>query len=190
MKDYQQRVKKIQKTSLELILASREAQLALSQFKMPHVSFEKRIAKASENLNLIYLTNTQRTIVNEIAKEIAGMISFGDFIIRGFLWRAIRLWQKNHNQPIALVSQMNRTEQFRAGIEILNYTKQFLSRAMYIPDKNLKKRFLEDIMRKISEYYEELLSVQTFLNDPENEEILLDHEIQNWLEENESLFSS
>ncbi len=190
MKDYQQRVKKIQKTSLELILASREAQLALSQFKMPHVSFEERITQASENLNFIYLTTNQRTIIYEIAKEMAGMIPFGDFIIRGFLWRAIRLWQQKHNQPIALVSQMNRIKQFRVGIEILNYAKQHLSRAMYIPDKNLKKRFLDDIIRQTSEYYEELLSVQAFLNDPENEEILLDHEIDTWLEENDPLFST
>ena len=190
MKDYKQRVKKIQKTSLELILASREAQLALSQFKMPHMSFEERISQASKNLNFIYLTTNQRTIVYEIAKELAGMIPFGDFIIRGFLWRVIRQWQKKHNQPIALVSQMNRTEQFRIGIEILNNTRQLLSRAMFIPDKNLKKRFLDDIIRQTSEYYEELLSVQAFLNDPENEEILLDHEIETWLEENEPLFSS
>lgn len=190
MKKYQQKVKNIQKKSLKLILASREIQLILSRFKIPPISFEERISHASENLNLIYLTTDQRTIVDEIAKEMARMIPFSDFIIRGFLWRAIRLWQQTHNQSIFLVSRKSRTEQFRVGIEILNYTRQYLSRAMYIPDRKLKKQFLDEIIRQTSEYYEELLSVQAFLNNPDNEEILLDYEIETWLKENEPLFSS
>ncbi|MFX0207449.1 MAG: hypothetical protein ACFFDT_15780 [Candidatus Hodarchaeota archaeon] len=187
MKKYQHQVRNIQTKSLELILASRKMQEILLQFQLP-VSFEERISQAKENLNFIYLTPGQRKIADEITKEVAGMIPLSDFVIRGFLWRAIRQWQQTHKQPIALVSKMNRIAQFGVGIEILNSVRHFLSRAIYIPDKKLKRQYLDEIICKTSEYYEELLSVQAFLNNPDNEEILLDYEIETWLEENAALF--
>ncbi|MFX1284106.1 MAG: hypothetical protein ACFFB5_10645 [Promethearchaeota archaeon] len=188
MKKYQQEVRKIQTKSLELFLASRKIKHIFSQFQMPPVSFEERISLAKENLNIIYLTPDQREIADEIAKEVASMMPLSDFVIRGFLWRAIRKWQQTYNQPIALVSKMNRTTQFRVGIEILNFFRFFLTRAIYIPNKKLKRQYLDEIIRKTSEYYEELLSVQAFLNNPDNEEILLDYDIETWLEENAALF--
>ena len=187
MEDYTKIVKKMREVSLELVLASRDTLHVLSQFKTPPTTFKEIILKASKDLDLIFLTDEQRTLYHEIAKEMASMVPFSDFVIRGFLWRAIKKWQKKHNKPIALVSRTNRTEQFKTGMEILKITQCIMSRAIYIPDKKLKRNFLIEITRRISEYYDELLSVQAFLNNSDNEEILLDYEIMTWLEENDTL---
>ncbi len=104
------------------------------------------------------------------------MTPFSDFIIRGFLLRAIREWQIVHNKPIVSASRMNRLEQLQIGIEILNHAKPLLSRASYIPDRKLKKQFIDEIMRVTSEYYEELLSVHSFFNNPDNHEQIIDFE--------------
>ncbi len=188
MEDYNQMVKKVKEVSLELVLASRNTLQILSQFKTPPITLKERILKASKDLNLVFLTDEQRTLYHEIAKEMASMVPFSDYIIRGFLWRAIKKWQQKHNKPIAIVSQTNRTEQFKAGMEILNITIEFMNRAIYLSDKKLKRHFFAEFSRRISEYYDELLSVQAFLNNSDNEEILLEYEISTWLEENESLF--
>ena len=166
----------IQKTTLNLLMTSRNLQFTLSKFKIPPIPYDDRTKQAEENLNLIFLTPDQRIIANDIAKEMAGMIPFSDFVIRGFLWRAIREWQIAHKKSIASASRMNRTEQLQIGIEILNYAKPLLSRASYIPDRKLKKQFIDEIMRVTSEYYEELLSVHSFFNNPDNHEQILDFE--------------
>ncbi len=188
MEDYNQMVKKMKEVSLELVLASRDTLQILSQFRTPPTTYKERILKASKDLNLVFLTDEQRTLYHEIAREMASMVPFSDYIIRGFLWRAIKKWQRKHNKPIAIVSQTNRTEQFRTGMDILNIAMEFMNRAIYMPDKKSKRHFLAEIIRRISDYYDELLSVQAFLNDSDNEEILLEYEISTWLEENESLF--
>ncbi len=190
MNDYKRMVKKMNEVSLELVLASRDTLHILSQFKMPPITSKERILQASKNLNFIFLTYEQQTLFSEIAKEMASMIPFSDYVIKGFLWRAIKMWQQKHNKPIAVVSQMNRTEQFRTGMEILTVTMELMKRAIFIPDKKLKRHFLDEITRRISEYYDELLSVQAFLNNSDNEEIMLDYDIISWLEENGSLFLS
>lgn len=166
----------IQKTTLNLLMVSKNLQFIPSKFKIPPISYDERIKQAEGNLNLIFLSPDQRIIVNEIAKEMAGMIPFSDFIIRGFLLRAIREWQIVHNKPIVSASRMNRSKQLQIGIEILNYAKPILSRASYIPDRKLKKQFIDEIIRVTSEYYEELLSVQAFFNNPDNHEQILDFE--------------
>ncbi|MFW9903958.1 MAG: hypothetical protein ACFFFH_06460 [Candidatus Thorarchaeota archaeon] len=188
MKEYKQQVKDIQKSSLYLIQVSDKIQALLSQFDVPPISFEHRVIHAKKNLKLIYLTSTQRIIIDEITKELAALVPFHDFVIRGFLWRAIRSWQHKNTQPIITVAQMDRRDQFRIGIEILDHLKFYLSRAMYIPDKVLKRRYINEVIRNISEFYEELLAAQAFLDDPDNEEIILDHEIETWLESNSALF--
>ncbi|UCG02867.1 MAG: hypothetical protein JSW11_02540 [Candidatus Heimdallarchaeota archaeon] len=188
MREYKDQVRNIRKSSLALILASNKIQRILSHFNLPPISYQEKVLRAKKNLNIIYLTSTQRGIIEEISKEMSSLLPFHDFVIRGFLWRSIRQWQRKHNQPIILVAGMDRVRQFRVGIEILNFTRQYLNRAMYVPNKKLKKRFLNDVFRKISEYYEELLAVRAFINDPDNEEILLDYEIETWLENNAALF--
>ena len=188
MKEYKQQVKDIQKSSLHLIQASDKIQALLSQFSVPPISFEEQVRQAENDLNLIFLTSTQRMIIDELTKELAALVPFHDFVIRGFLWRAIRSWQHKNAQPIILVALMGKRDQFRIGIEILNQLKSYLNRAMYIPNKKLKRRFLNEIMRKICEFYEELLAAQAFLEDPNNEDILLDYEIETWLEDTKALF--
>jgi hypothetical protein len=189
MKEYKQQVKDIQKSSLHLIQASDKIQALLSQFDLPPISFEERVKQANEDLNLIFLTSTQRMIIDEVTKELTALVPFHDFVIRGFLWRSIRSWQHKNTQPIILVALMDRRDQFRVGIEILNQLNYYLSRAMYVPNKKVKRRFLNEIMRKICEFYEELLAAQAFLEDPNNVDILLDYEIETWLESNKALFS-
>lgn len=188
MREYKQQVRKIQKSSLDLIQASDKIQAILSQFNLPPMSFQDQVIQAQKDLNYIYLTSIQRTLIDEIVKELAALVPFHDFVIRGFLWRAIRLWQKKNGLPIILVAQMEKLDQFKIGIEILGYFKIYLNRAMYIPNIKMKKKFINEVLRKISEFYEELLAAQAFLEDPDNEEILLDHEIDTWLETNATLF--
>lgn len=189
IKEYKQQVKKIQNSSLNLIQASEKIQAILSQFNLPPTSYKDRVIRAQKDLNNIYLTSTQRMIIDEISRELASLVPFHDFVIRGFLWRAIRLWQRKNGLPIILVARMDRLAQFRIGIEILNYFKLYLNRAMFIPDLKIKKKFTNEVLRKISEYYEELLAALAFLKNPINEEILLDYEIEKWLQKNSSLFS-
>lgn len=188
MREYKDQVRNIQKSSLKLILASNKIKGLISQFNLPPISFQEKTLLAEKDLNAIYLTPAQRKIIDEISREMAALVPLHDFIIRGFFWRAIRRWQHENTKPIILVARMDRVAQFRIGIDIFNYMKYYLSRAMYIPNKKLKKKFLNEVFRKISEYYEELLAAQTFLNDPDNEEILLDYEIESWLEDNAALF--
>ncbi|MFX1517384.1 MAG: hypothetical protein ACFFC6_13855 [Promethearchaeota archaeon] len=188
MREYKQQVKKIQKSSLNLIQASDKIQAILSQFNLPQISFQERVILANKNLNRIYLTSTQRMIIDEISKELAALVPFHDFVIRGFIWRAIRLWQNKNGLPIILVAKMDKLAQFKIGIEILDCIKLYLHRAMFIPDKQMKKKFINEVIREISEFYEEILAALAFLDDPNNEEILLDQEIETWLENNTDLF--
>lgn len=146
--------------------------------------FKEKERLAKENLNEIYLTEDQRRIVNEISQELATLVPLNEFSLRGFILRSIKKWQLRHKLPIILASKMNRIEQINVGLEILGYLKEFLNRAIYIPNKELKKRFLNEIHRRMLELYEEILSVSAFLNDPMNQEYIINFEIDNWLEGN------
>ena len=175
IKEYKQQIKKIQNSSLDLIQASDKIQAILSQFNLPRISYEDRVIQAQKDLNHIYLTSIQRMIIDEISRELVSLVPFHDFVIRGFLWRTIRLWQHKNGLPIILVARMDRLAQFRIGIEILDFFKLYLYRTMFIPEIKMKKKFINEVIRKISEFYEELLTAQAFLEDPNNEEIILDH---------------
>jgi hypothetical protein len=79
-------------------------------------------------------------------------------------------------------------EQISVGLEILGYLRDYLNRTVYMPNKKLKKRFLDEIHRRMVELYEEILSAHFFVNDPVNQEYILDFEINNWLEGNHTEF--
>jgi len=187
LKDSQIRLENIKKTTLNIIIAARKLSVIFSQIKLPPTPLKEKIRLAKENLNEIYLTEYQRWIVNEIAEELAAIVPFNDFALRGFLLRSIKKWQLRYDQPIILVSYMSRYEQISVGLEILGYLRDQLNRAIFIPDKKLKKKFLDEIYRRIFELYEELISVCTFLNNPTNQEYIIDFEIENWIKGNHSL---
>jgi hypothetical protein len=161
LKDSQIRLENIKKTTLNIIIAARKLSVIFSQIKLPPTPLKEKIRLAKENLNEIYLTEYQRWIVNEIAEELAAIVPFNDFALRGFLLRSIKKWQ------LRLRDQLNR--------------------AIFIPDKKLKKKFLDEIYRRMVELYEELISVCTFLNNPTNQEYIIDFEIENWIKGNHSL---
>ncbi|MFX0185361.1 MAG: hypothetical protein ACFE95_19945 [Candidatus Hodarchaeota archaeon] len=187
LKKTQSRLEDMKETTLNIIIAAKNISDACSQLKLPPMPFKEKIRLAKENLSDIYLTEDQRKITDEIIKELAAIIPIHDFALRGFLWRSIKKWQLRYNLPIILISYMDRNEQISVGLEILGYLRDYLSRAIFIPDKKLKKRYLEEIYRRMADLYEELLSVCTFLNDPLNQEYILDFEIDNWIEGNHSL---
>jgi hypothetical protein len=187
LKKTHSQLENMKETTLKLIIAAKNISEVCSQLKLPPMPLKKKIQLAKENLNEIYLTEDQRKIADEIVEELAAFVPLHDFVLRGFLWRSIKKWQLRYNQTIILVSFMNRNEQLNVGLEILSYLQNYLSRAMYIPDKMLKKQYLEEIYRRLVDLYEELLSVCTFLNDPVNQEYLIEFEIENWFQGNHSL---
>ncbi|MFX0052654.1 MAG: hypothetical protein ACFE8U_15355 [Candidatus Hermodarchaeota archaeon] len=187
LKKTHSQLENMKKTVYKLIIAAKNISEVCSQLKLPPMPLEKKIQLAKENLNDIFLTEDQKKIAEEIIEELTAIVPLHDFVLKGFLWRSIKKWQLRYSQPIILVSFMNRNEQLNVGLEILSYLQNYLSRAMFIPDKNLKKQFLEEIYRRLVDLYEELLSVCTFLNDPANQEYILDFEIENWFQGNHSL---
>lgn len=78
MREYKQQVRNIQKSSLDLILASDKIQTFISQFNLPPIPFQERVLQARKDLNLIYLTPTQRKIIDEMSREMAGMLPLHD----------------------------------------------------------------------------------------------------------------
>ena len=117
LNDIQLRLQEVKGNVINVLTESRELQKYISQFNLPPKSTEELISEAKKDLNLVFLTLEQKVIVNEICTEIAGFIPFNDYVIRGFINRGIREWQIIHNQPIAILSQMTRNEQFKAGNE-------------------------------------------------------------------------
>ncbi|MHA2226580.1 MAG: hypothetical protein ACXAC8_15325 [Candidatus Hodarchaeales archaeon] len=186
--DYKHRMDNIQEKSLNILISKEKITHNLSQIRIPNDSLQQKIDQARKDFNIILLTDHQKTLLNEILREMAGLLPFNVFVIRGFLLRAIRNWQILNNLVIAECIRMNRVDQFKVGIEILQLIRPYLNRALIMRDKRAKIQFIEEVIFQITEFYHELLSVQAFLNNPDNEEILLDLEIDVWLMENVDIF--
>ncbi|MHA2304844.1 MAG: hypothetical protein ACXACU_05570 [Candidatus Hodarchaeales archaeon] len=177
----------IKDASRKIIISSRNIQNAFAQFKLPERPLENLIEIAEKDLNFVYLSSDLKFMFDEIIEEIMPMIPLEDFIIKGIFWRAIKKWQIKYQMPILATINFNRSVQLRFGAEILNDVCILLNRSLISPNKQRKKALLNEINRKIIELYEELLSVMYFLNNPLNQEYIIDFEIYNWFDGNYSL---
>lgn len=185
--EHQKRINAIKDASRRIIISSRKIQNVCSQFKLPERPLEKLIEIAEKDLNGVYLSSDLKLMINEIVEEIMSMIALEDYIIKGIFWRAIRRWQIKNQAPLLSTITSNRSEQLRFGVEILDYVCILLGRSIFCPNKQKKKALLNEINQKIVELYEELLSVMGFLNNPLNQEYIIDFEIYNWFDGNYSL---
>jgi hypothetical protein len=187
IKEHQERINNIKDITKKIIVSSNDLYDVCSQFNLPEFPIEKRIKLAKKDLKRLYLTKDLKLVINEIIEELTYIIPLEDFILKGVFWRAITQWQLKHSEPILVAMQKDRTEQFKIGIEILGYVRILLARSIFLPNKKQKKLFLDEVFRKSVELLEELLSVLDFLNNPDNQEYIIDFEINNWLEGNYTL---
>ncbi len=171
----------------QIISSSRKIQNVCSQYNLPKLSLEKRIEIAEKDLNCVYLSSDLKLMINEIVEEIMPLIALEDFVIKGIFWRAIKRWQLNNQVPLLSTITCERSEQLRFGVEILDYVCILLGRSIFCPNKQKKRALLNEVKWKIVELFDELLSVMHFLNNPINQEYIIDFEICNWFDGNYSL---
>jgi hypothetical protein len=181
-------IENLKNQTRSIIIAPNEISEICQQFKLPALSFDERIQIAWDNLDLIFLTDEQKAIITEIAQEMSSMTPFEDFVIRGFIYRAIKEWQLSNNRPILVMAKMNKTEQLKIGNDILKSVKNKLERAIFITDRKLKSNALDELFDKSYKLYEELLAALSVITNPVNEEAILELEIDNWLDENSVIF--
>ncbi|MHA2030874.1 MAG: hypothetical protein ACW99Q_15960 [Candidatus Kariarchaeaceae archaeon] len=130
---------------------------------------QNTIVEKRMDLNLILPTARQKCILNELCRELTAILPFNDFIIRGFILRAIKSWQLDSNKPIAEIVNLTKQKQLIIWSEVLEYTIPNINLALRIPDKKLKELFLYDYFRIAIEFIEEFLIVdEIFVNSEES----------------------
>lgn len=185
--EHNKRMNAIKDATNQIISSSRKVQNVCSQYNLPKLPLEKRIEMAEKDLNYVYLSSDLKLIINEIVEEIMPIIALEDYVIKGIFWRAIKKWQLKYQLPLLSIITSDRSEQLRFGVEILDYVCILLGRSIFCPNKRMKEALLKEVNWKIIELFEELLSVLHFLNNPQNQEYIIDFEISNWLDGNYSL---
>ena len=115
------------------------------------------IVERRMDLTIILPTSRQKFILNELCRELTAILPFNDFIIRGFILRAIKSWQLDSNKSIAGIESLIRQEQMIIWSKVLEYTIPNINLALRIPDKKLKEIFLYDYFRIAIEFIEEFL---------------------------------
>ncbi len=160
---YQQKIADhISKSRIQIIDLMKSLQSCVeisNHYKINPFSFEEIFELAKSDLNLIYLDTTQKMMLLDISREVCGIVPLHDFIIRGFIFRAIRNWQMSCKQPIIVLTKMNRLERFKIGVDILNDAKNLISKGIYINNKKVKQLTICNMYQTMLDRYEELLSV-------------------------------
>ena len=161
---YQQKIaKNISKSRIQIIDIMKSLQSCVengNHYKINPFSFEEIFELAKSDLNLIYLDTTQKMMLLDISREVCGIVPLHDFVIRGFILRAIVNWQMSYKQPIIVLTKMNRLERFKIGVGILNDAKNLISKGIYINTKKVKHLTICNMYQAMLDRYEELLSVQ------------------------------
>ena len=187
IKEHQQRIDTIKDITRNIIISTKELHKIYSMFDLPEIPVDERIKLAEGNLKTIYLSDDYKLVFNEIVEELTYLIPLEDFIIKGILWRAIKKWQIHNNEPFLSAMQNEPTVHLKVGVEILSNARHILSKSIFSRKPEEKKRFLDEVFRKSVELFEELISVMQFLNNPVNQEYIINFEINNWLKGNYSL---
>ena len=78
----------------------------------------------------------------------------------------MKKWQKDHNQPILTLIRVNSIERIQIMGQILSHAFTRMQRSIYLPGKEKKAEMFAEIFRIAIECYEDLISLQTFVNDP------------------------
>ncbi|MHA2247213.1 MAG: hypothetical protein ACXADY_19865 [Candidatus Hodarchaeales archaeon] len=146
----------------------------LSHFKITPSTYKERFNRARSKLDHSFLEKTQRMMLYDISREASGIVPLHDFIIRGCILRSIRNWQLTHDQPVMVLTKMNQTDRFRAGAEIINHAKNTISAALYISNKKEKKFLLDKMYQIMLERYEEFLSLQSLVDNPDIQDHFID----------------
>lgn len=146
----------------------------INYFNIPPLTYKERFSKARLKLNHTYLEKTQRMMLHDISREVSGIVPLHDFIIRGCILRSIKNWQLVHDQPVMVLTKMNRTFRFKAGVEILNDAKNKISAALYISNKIEKSLLIDKMYQIMLERYEEFLSLQRLVDDPDIQNYFID----------------
>ena len=147
----------------------------LSEIKVT-LSFDEKLDIAYQDLDNIYLDESQKMMLRDISKEATAIVPLHDFIIRGFILRAIKHWQLTYQQPIMIFTQLNRFKRFKAGVEILSKAKDGISKAFYIPNKKVKHLLICEMFQVMIERYEELLSIQSLINNSDIQDYFINYE--------------
>lgn len=153
----------------------------VSQYKLPPIPMRERIEECKRNLGIVPLTTVQRSIVQELIKELSSDLPVHDFVIAGAIRRAMKRWQLIHKTPVISVAFNARDEQLAVGCEILEYLQEFLERGTYIPDKEKKTQFFNHIFKKLGRLLEELISAADFMAHPQNQAILYESDLISWI---------
>lgn len=140
-------------------------------------SFEELydILIARSNFKSVFLVPQQKRIFKEVSEEASVILPLHDFIIKGFIIRAIKNWQLTHNQPIIILTKKNLQERFKIGAKILREAIDRIGNAFYMSDKTMKRNLLNEAFHVMIERYEEQLSLERFIDNPDNQDCLMNY---------------
>ena len=157
---------KMQESLSNIIVRMNNQIDSLNMFNLPDIPYEEKMKKALNNMNLLRLSLEQKIIFKELCQELAGILPFNDYIIMGFIRMGMKKWQKDHNQPFFTLIRKNSIERIQVMSQIFSHAFPRMQRAIYLPDKEKKAEMFAEIFRIAIECYEDLISLQTFVNDP------------------------
>ena len=92
-------------------------------------------------LEKIDVDKVQRQIIGDFAGIIAKETNTSEMVIKGFLWKALRSWQKKHgmtHSDTEKESSISPTERIQQTIQIFEIFKPKIFESMEIDDKALK----------------------------------------------------
>jgi hypothetical protein len=126
---------------------------------------------AKDNYESVFLLPFQKILFNELSQEISGMLPLNDYVIRGFIMRGIRKWQKNHSQPIMSLDKLDPTANLKAMAEIFDCAIKNMGNALFIHRKDEKEKILKEVFMKVLDFYEEVSSLQSLVENPDPDKL-------------------
>jgi hypothetical protein len=87
----------------------------------------------------LVLGSGQREIVEDLSAIIAEKSGLEEIPLRGFFWRSLKQWQKDHRSPASVVRQMDPEERVDAAFEIFRNFRDLVSPTL--DDDEVRERF-------------------------------------------------
>ncbi len=82
---------------------------------------------AEDDYTPLMLAPDQRGIIDELSTVIGEKSGLSSPVLRGFFWRSMRSWQRQHRKPTSAVREMAPAERIRAAREIFESLKELVT---------------------------------------------------------------
>jgi len=168
-----QNVRKMVEHATSITKSMQEILHVCNNIKLPEISYEDQLIKAKEELTFVKLLPEQKVIFTELAHKICSLLPLPEVVVMGYFWRVIKEWQVNHKEPIMILMKMDPLKRIRIMDPILKTVVMSMGKSIYIPNRNLKYKFLYQLYCNLLDYYEEMNIISRFI-DNNSDELLLD----------------